>query len=570
MKIDYKNLPSDPKLLHEIINILSQEKSLLESKNNLLVGTNYSLLKDNYVLQDKVQMLAHDNNFLKEQLTLLQKKYFGKSSEKGKRQIEEVEFRLEENEALDENISTENEIFATSEVALEEVANAPSDKIDNVNQQEQTDKPKANDQQKNKPRRSKLPPSLPRETVEVPAPSTCHSCGGIEFRKIGEDISEILEYIPASFKVICFVRPRCACINCDQITQGYPQSKPIDKGKAGAGLLAHILVQKYCNHLPMYRQSQIYAREGIDLSRSTLASWAGQCARLLEPLVAELRKSIFASSEIHGDDTPIKVLAPGLGKTKIGRIWSYVRDGRPHGDKAPPAVCYFFSPDRKGERPREHLKDFTGTLHADAYSGYNQLYLSQEDKEAKIKEAACWAHARRKFYDVTITNDKASIAFDVLDQIGEIYKIEETIRGTAPDIRYQVRQKESKPLVEKLFSYLNKYYKQLPKKSSTAKAIAYALNQENALKNFLADGRIEVDNNAAERSLRSVAISRKNWLFAGSNAGGETAANIFSLIETAKLNDVNPWTYLRHVLSVIQDYNSSKLEDLLPWNVKLN
>ena len=307
MKTEHKNLPSDPKILHGIIHVLSTENASLKE----------------------------ENQSLKEQLMLLKKKSFGQSSEKLTSQIENLEFRLEENELLDEIVSDENEIFVASEVTLDE--------LDQTGNKVEAKDKSNNDEPRNKAKRKKLPEHLPRDTVVIPAPTTCPSCGGEEFRKFADDVSEILEYVPSSFKVIRFVRPRCACVNCDQVTQGYAQSKPIDKGKAGAGLLAHILIQKYCNHLPMYRQSQIYAREGIDLSRSTLASWAGQCARLLEPLVEELRKSIFSSSEIHGDDTPIKVLAPGTGKTKIGRIWTYVRDGRPHGDKTPPAVCYFYT-----------------------------------------------------------------------------------------------------------------------------------------------------------------------------------------------------------------------------------
>ena len=230
--------------------------------------------------------------------------------------------------------------------------------------------------------------------------------------------------------MIRYIRPRCVCINCEKIVQAYPASKPIAKGIAGAGLLAHIMVQKYCNHLPFYRQSEIYAREDIDLSRSTMASFAGQCAALLEPLIEEIKKTIFASSHIHGDDTIVRVLAPGLGKTRTGRIWTYVRDGRKYGDKTPPAICYFYSPDRKGERPREHLKDFSGVLHADAYSGYNGLYIDERNPEGegKITEAACWAHTRRKFYEVTVTNSNANIAMKSLEEIAQIYKIDVNVQ----------------------------------------------------------------------------------------------------------------------------------------------
>jgi len=379
-----------------------------------------------------------------------------------------------------------------------------------------------------------------------------------------------LEYIPSSFKVIRYIRPRCVCINCEKIVQAYPASKPIAKGMAGAGLLAHIMVQKYCNHLPFYRQSEIYAREGIELSRSTMAGWAGQCSGLLEPLVEEIRRSVFESSHIHGDDTIVKVLAPGLGETKTGRIWTYVRDGRKYGDTTPPAVCYFYSPDRKGIRPEEHLKDFSGTLHADAYAGYNNLYNDGPNPEGKITEAACWAHTRRKFYEVTVTNPNANIAMKTLEEIGQIYTVEEAISGSDPNTRYKTRQERSKDLVEKLFTDWKKYYKELPKKSATGAAIAYALNNEAALKRFLNDGKIEIDNNAAERAMRSIALGRKNWMFAGSDGGGKTAASIYTITETAKLNNINPWAYLREVLDRIQDHNSSKISELLPWNLKLS
>jgi transposase len=523
MIIDLQTLPSDTAILHKIIGDLVAANSDLVTRNDNLIIKNDDLLSENEVL--------------KEQLALLRAKHFGKSSEKIERQIEELELRIEENESR------------VSMGAYDE----------------------KNDKQleKQKPKRKKLPDHLPRIEVILDPPSSCPSCGGEKFRKISDDISETLEYIPASFKVKQYIRPRCACVNCENIVQAYAPSKAIDKGKAGAGLLAHILVQKYCNHLPLYRQSQIYEREGIELSRSTMAGWVSQCARLLSPIVEGIRSSIFASDQIHGDDTPVKVLAPGLGKTKTGRLWTYVRDGRPHGNTTPPAVCYFYSPDRKGERPVEHLKDFKGILHADAYSGYNDLYNEDKDLGIKITEAACWAHTRRKFYEITVANDKASIAITVLDEISQIYKIESEIKGLKPEKRLEHRQKRSRALVEKLFIDMKKFAGMLPKKSSTAKAIAYAMNNQTALMRFLDNGSIEIDNNAAERSMRSIALGRKNWLFAGSDHGGHAAAAIYTLTETAKLNNLNPWKYLQHVLEQIQDYNSSKISELLPWNINL-
>lgn len=499
------------------------------------------------VLFDENELLNQENQSLREQLALLKAKSYGKSSEKLSKQIEELELKIEENEII---LGFKPE----------------QDNLGLDKSQEVSD----NKDSKQLAKRRKLPDYLPREDEVLNPAEKCPSCGGVEFRKISDDISETLEYVPSSFKVIRHIRPRCACINCEKIVQAYAPSKAIDKGKAGAGLLAHILVQKYCNHLPLYRQSQIYDREGVEISRTTMASWVGQCARLLEPIAGAIQRFVFSGEQIHGDDTPVKVLAPGIGKTKTGRIWSYVLDGRPHGDKSPAAVCYFYSPDRKGTRPLEHLKDFTGVLHADAYTGYDQLYINDEKSATKIEEAACWAHTRRKFYEVTIANDKANIAIAILEQIGEIYRVEADIRGLEPDKRLEERQNKSKILVEKLFTGFRKAYDQLPKKSSTAKAISYALNNQKALMRFLDNGKIEIDNNAAERAMRSIAIGRKNWLFAGSDSGGHTAAIIYSIIETAKLNNINPWKYLQKVLAIIQDYKANKIVDLLPWNIILD
>jgi transposase len=529
MKIDLNNLPSGDKITHQIITDLVNEVTTLKDKNTSL--------------QDKNAILQNQLTRLREQLVLLKKQRFGKSSEKLEAQIAELEAKIEEGELLE----------AANDQICEDKQNSAL----------------AEEKPKNIPKRQKLPENLERIDEILNPDPICPDCGGEIFRKIADDISESLEYIPASFKVIRHIRPRCACIHCEKIVQAYPASKPIAKGMAGPGLLAHILVQKYCNHLPFYRQSEIYAREGIELSRSTMASWAGQCAALLAPLVEEIRKYIFISSHIHGDDTTIKVLAPGLGKTKTGRIWTYVRDGRKYGDDAPPAVCYFYSPDRKGIRPEGHLKDFTGVFHADAYSGYNNVYIGGGNKEAKITEAACWAHTRRKFYEVTVTNPNANIAMQSLEEIGRIYEIEEAISGLDPGKRREARKKLSKDLVEKLFTSWKKYLKDLPKKSATGLAINYALNNEDALKRFLDDGKIEIDNNAAERAMRAIALGRKNWIFAGSDGGGETAAAIYTITETAKLNGINPQVYLKNVLAQIQDHNAKKIADLLPWNLTL-
>lgn len=546
MENKISNLPPEIESLHKLIASLhGKNQELLEQNNNWsskyqqLSNQNTELSKQNSALLKKNTELLERINKLEEQLKLLKAKRFGKSSEKLERQIDIVERLLEEEETL---------------LGFESKGNFTLE---------------GNVKEKGLAKRKKLPEHLPREDVVLEPESRCESCGGEKFRKLGEDISEILEHIPETFKVIRYIRPRCVCIDCEKIVQAYPASKVIDKGNVGSGLLAHIFVQKFCNHLPTYRQSQIYGREGLELSRSTISSWLGQGASLLEPIAEKIREYIFSASQLHGDDTPVKVLEPGSGKTKTGRIWVYVKDGRPRNDKSPIAACYYYSPDRKGIRPKEHLKDFTGTLHADAYSGYNKLYHSEANPNATINEAGCWAHVRRKFYDITIANEKANIAFAVLEKIGEIYQVETEVRGLDPGQRLEAREKKSAYLVNELFSGFRKAYSQLPKKSSTGQAIAYAINNEAALKRFLKDGNIEIDNNAAERALRSVAVGRKNWLFAGSDNGGNTAAIIYTVIETAKLNNINPAKYLRKVFNIIQDHNSTKLDELLPWNIKL-
>ena len=553
MKIDISNTSAEVESLHQIIaslqnkneewsskyKKLEQEKSKL-SANHIDLSTRYSELDSNHTeLLQKNTELSNYIALLEERLRLLKAKRFGKSSEKLDRQIDVVERLLEEEESLlGFNLK-------------------PSDVS------------KENTQEKCKAKRKKLPAHLPREEVVLEPEAKCDSCGGKTFRKIGEDVSEILERIPESYKVIKYIRPRCACTNCDNIVQAYTPSKVIDKGIAGPGLLADIFVNKFSNHLPAYRQSQMFEREGIDISRSTISSWLGQGTKLLEPIADLIREYVISCNQIHGDDTPVKVLNPGTKKTKTGRMWVYVNDGRPRGDDSPIAAGYYYSPDRKGERPEEHLKDFTGILHADAYAGYNNLYKSEENPDATVEEVCCWAHVRRKFYDIVASNDKANIAHRIIDKISKIYYIESTVRGMSSDVRLKTRKEKSAKLVNELFTGFKKAYKQLPKKSSTAKAIAYALNNEVALKRFLGNGNIEIDNNAAERALRSVAVGRKNWLFAGSDKGGKTAAIIYTILETAKLNNVNPVKYLHKVFDIIQDYKANKLQDLLPWNIKL-
>jgi len=413
------------------------------------------------------------------------------------------------------------------------------------------------------PKRRPLPEHLPRDVqTHMPAQAACPDCGG-EWKTLGEDVSEVLEYVPASYRVIRHVRPRLTCSCCERMAQAPAPSRPIARSYFGPGLISHVIVSKYMDHLPIYRQCQQAAREGVELSESTVGDVVGGAHQLLRPLMDALQRYVFAAPKLHADDTPIDVLAPGNGKTKQGRLWVYTRDDRPAGDPTAPAVWFRYSPDRKGIHPQAHLKDYAGVLQADAYAGYNPIYDS-----GRVLEAACWAHARRKFYDIHEAQPTPVTTY-VLAQIGELYKIEAGIRGSPPERRREVRQEYSKPIVEALHAWLTAQLATLSRKSVTADAIGYAMNQWQALTRYLDDGRIEIDNNAAERALRTVAIGRKNYLFLGSDTGGERAATMYSLLGTVKLNGVNPETYLRHVLSVIADHPVNRVDELLPWNVKL-
>jgi len=366
---------------------------------------------------------------------------------------------------------------------------------------------------------------------------------------------------PGSFKVLRIVRPKLSCAGCERILQAPAPSRPIERGLAGPGLLAHVLVAKYCDHQPLYRQAEMYACEGVELERSTLADWVGGSSRLLEPLVEALRRHVVSAHKLHADDTPVPVLAPGNGKTKTGRLWTYVRDDRPVADNTPAAVWFAYSPDRRGEHPREHLRSFSGTLQADAYAGFHHLYGG-----GRIQEAACWAHVRRKFYDLQVAH-ASPLAAEALKRIGELYAIESEIRGRSPAERLQARTARACPLLESLHQWLQSTLAVVSRKSEIAAAIRYALGRWRALLRYSEDGTIEIDNNAAERALRAVALGRKNYLFAGSDAGGERAATIYSLIGTAKLNGIDPEAYLRLVLENIAEHPISRIADLLPWNL---
>jgi transposase len=418
--------------------------------------------------------------------------------------------------------------------------------------------------ERRKPARRPLPDHLPRERVVYPVPTACPCCGGV-LHKLGEDVTETLELVPRQWKVIQHVREKHSCRACEKITQPPAPCHPIARGRAGPGLLAHVLFGKYGLHLPLTRQSATYAREGIDLDVSTLADWVGASAATLMPLVEAIRAHVFAAERLHADDTTVPVL--DIGKTRTGRLWTYVRDDRPFSGADPPAAVYFYSPDRGGMHPEAHLASYTGLMQADAYAGFNRLYEAGR-RSGPIVEAACWAHARRKFFDLARLT-KAPIAIEAVARIDALFSIERGINGLPPHERQLVRQERSRPRVEALGAWLRDQHARLSPNNQVAKAIAYSLNCWDSLVRFLDDGRLCMTNNAAERALRGIAVGRHNWIFAGSDAGGRRAAAMYTLIETAKLNDTDPQAWLADVLARLQDHPARRIAELLPWNWKL-
>ena len=418
--------------------------------------------------------------------------------------------------------------------------------------------------ERRRPARRPLPEHLPRERVVYPVPANCPCCGGGRLHKIGEDVTETLELIPRQWKVIQHVREKFSCRACEAITQPPAPFHAIARGRAGPGLLAHILFAKYGLHLPLNRQSTTYAHEGIPLDVSTLADWVGAAAATLMPLVEMIQAHVLAGQRIHADDTTVPVLAKG--KTRTGRVWTYVRDDRPFGGSDPPAAVFFYSADRGGQHPEAHLASYAGLMQADAYAGFNRLYEPLR-KPGPITEVGCWAHARRKFFDLARLK-KAPIAVEAVERIDALFAIEREINGLPPQQRAAVRAERSRPLVEALHAFLRDRRARLSGKSETAKAIDYSLKRWKVFTRFLDDGRLCMSNNAAERELRGVAVGRRNWTFAGSDEGGRRAAAIYTLIQTAKLNDIDPQAWLADILARLPDHPARQIADLLPWNWK--
>jgi transposase len=484
---------------------------------------------------------------LKLEIARLRRETYGQTSERGARLIEQLEFQLEELETdrAEDDIAADAAALKAGRPEIE--------------------------RRRRHPVKKPFPAHLPRERVVVAAPTQCACCGSARLAKLGEDITETLEAIPRRFKIIQTVREKFTCRDCEKISQPPAPFHVIARGHVGASLLAMLLYDKYALHQPLNRQSREFARADIDLSVSTLADHVGAAAMTLAPLHSLIEDRVFRAARIHGDDTTVPLLAKG--RTITARLWTYVRDDRPFGGSDPPAAIYYFSRDREGAHPQAHLARFHGVLQADAYGGYNPLYAESRPGGA-ITEAACWAHGRRKFYVLADLEAKARdprvvispIALEAVKKIDEIFELERSINGLSAEQRRDARQGEIKPLVDNLHLWMKDQRSRVSSKTPLGKALHYMLVRWDAFARFLEDGRICLTNNAAERALRDIAIGRKAWLFAGSERGGERAAMIYTLIMTAKLNDVDPQAWLADVLARIAEHPAHQLDELLPWN----
>jgi len=524
------NLPDDPARLKAMV-------AQLQAENAKLTAT----------------LRAHDLmvQALRLRIARLKKQAFGKSSERIEREIEQLQLALEDLLVT----AAEQGIVANDKDDPHEAPVATSTDTS------ATARPS---------RRPRVSADTPRERRELDPGSTCSDCGGA-LRVVGEDVSEILEMITAKLKVIEIARPKKSCRCCEKIVQVPAPSRPIPGSIAGASLLAYILVSKFDDQLPLYRQNEILARMGADIPRSTLADWCGHGMRILLPVIEAIGTSVLGSDILHADDTPIRVLDPqgrakGIGKGVMqGRIWGYVCDQRPWAGTAPPGALYRYAANWKAEHVLAHLGSASGILQADAYKGYAKLYEPGADGEPRFREAACFAHWRRDFHDIW-TSQKSEIAYEALERIGQLYDIEREISGQPADLRRAVRQARSKPKLEALHAWAETQLTRIPGKGDLAKAFRYGLTRWRAFCLFLDDGRVAIDNNVEERSLRSIGIGRRNWLFAGSEAGAETLARAMTLIESAKMNNLDPQAYLTDLFQRIHDHKINRIDELLPWN----
>jgi transposase len=481
----------------------------------------------------------------------LRRTLYGARSERKERLINQLEMQLEDAEAD----AIEDELAAER--------SAPSTLVKSF--------------ERKRPARKPFPEHLPRERVVIAAPTNCPCCGSTKLSKLGEDVTETLEVVPRQWKVIQTVRERFSCRQCEAITQPPAPFHVTPRGFAGPSLLAMILFEKFGQHQPLNRQSERYAREGVDLSLSTLADQVGACAAALRPLHAVIEAHVLAAERLHGDDTTVPILAKG--QTETGRVWVYVRDDRPFGGKDPSAALFYASRDRTREHPERHLSGYAGILQADAFDGYNRLYLPDR-KPGLIVEALCWSHARRKFFELADIAANARrgknappispIALEAVKRIDALFDIEREINGLTAEARLRARRKESAALVAGLEGWMRAERAKLSRHAAVAKAIDYMLTRWGAFARFLHDGRICLTNNAAERALRGLALGRKSWLFAGSERGAERAASMYTLIQTAKLNNVDPQAWLADVLARIADTPQTQISELLPWNWRPN
>jgi transposase len=492
-------------------------------------------------------VIAH----LKLQIAKLRREQYGASAERTRRLLEQMELQLEDLEADAAQDDLEAEVAAaktTNVVAFE----------------------------RKKPVRKPFPDHLPRERVVIPAPCSCPTCGGERLSKLGEDVTETLEVIPRAWKVIQTVREKFSCRDCEKIMQPPAPFHVVPRGWAGPSFLAMLLFEKYGQHQPLNRQADRFAREGVPLSVSTLADQVGAASFALMPIIRLIEAHVFAAERLHGDDTTVPVMAKG--KTDIARLWDYVRDDRPFGGTDPPAVVFYYSRDRRGEHAQAHLATWSGILQADAFAGYGELY-APERQPGLILEAGCFAHARRKFFELADVEGAARkksrgekagiiypIALDAVLKLDALFDIERSINGKSAAERLAVRRELSAPLMAELHNWLKAQLAKLSRNHDLAKAINYMLRRWDAFTRFLDDGRICLTNNAAERALRCVPLGRKAWLFCGSDRGGQRAAIMYTLIQTCRLNDVDPQAWLADVLARIADHPVSRLDELLPWN----
>jgi len=409
--------------------------------------------------------------------------------------------------------------------------------------------------------RGALPSHLPQieTTVDIES-KACPCCGG-ELHCIGEEVSKKLDVIPVQFRVLVVRRPKYACRACeDVVVQAPAPARLIEGGLPTEAMVAHVLVSKYADHLPLYRQAQIYERQGISLDRSTLADWVGRAAFHLRPIRERILAHLRSSTKLFADETTAPVLDPGRGRTKTGQLWAYARDDRPWGGTDPPAVAYVYAPDRTASQPITHLAGFKGILQVDGYAGYRALA-----QKGDVSLACCWSHVRRRFYDRAVA-EASPIANEALQRIASLYAVEKDIRGRFPDERRAARQERSRPIVAEFEPWLRARLALISKKSKLAEAIRYALARWEGLCRFLDDGRIEIDSNTVERSIRPLALNRKNALFAGSDGGGDNWAVIATLVENCKLNDVEPYAYFVDVLNrIVNGHLNSAIDELLPW-----